>query len=311
MRVLKGLFNFLILFIILGGLFDHFHDYLPFFAPVPCEKPIAYKLGAFDEKFEITPEEFVKAIAEAEAVWEKPSGKDLFAYAPEDKSGRALEINLVYDYRQEASGKLADLGVRVEETQASYDSLKAKYVAKKAEYEKAKKNFEVRLAAFDARKAEYDKSVDEWNAKGGAPAPEYNRLEAERVELEKEAKALETEQARVNRLVGEVNAFVAALNRLAGSLNLSVDRYNAVNETRGETFEEGVYQSDGFKRSINIYEFGNRAKLIRVLAHELGHALDLDHVPDAKSIMYEYNQSDSLTLSEADKDELALKCQPK
>lgn len=308
MGALKGIFNFLILFIILGGLFDHFYDYIPLLAPEPCEAPMSYALGNFDERFGISREEFLSAIEEAEKVWEEPYGRDLFAYNPENDSMKVLDINLVYDYRQEASGKLKDIGVDVEETQSSYDSLKSKFEAKKSEYERAKRDFNARVSAFDKRKDAYDASVDSWNAKGGAPEPEFSKLEAERLALEKEAQALEAMQTRVNRLVGEVNAFVVALNRLAGTLNLSVDRYNTINETRGETFEEGVYQTDGFTSSIDIYEFTSRTKLVRVLAHELGHALGIGHVEDSKSIMYEYNQSDSLIISEKDKSALDLIC---
>lgn len=47
---------------------------------------------------------------------------------------------------------------------------------------------------------------------------------------------------------------------------------------------------------------------MRVLAHELGHALGLDHVDDKEAIMYQLNQGDNLTLSEADIKALKTKC---
>ena len=99
-----------------------------------------------------------------------------------------------------------------------------------------------------------------------------------------------------------------AINRLAATLNLSVENYNNINTARGESFEEGVYHSEGVKREIDIYEFSNREKLVRVLAHELGHALGLPHVQDPKAIMYELNQGTSEKLSSADIVALDAKC---
>ena len=94
----------------------------------PCTQPIGYTLNTFDNRFGISKADFLNALSSAEAIWEKPFGKDLFTYAPQ---GGSLKINLVYDYRQQATSKLKGLGIIVKDDQASYDSLKLKYNALK------------------------------------------------------------------------------------------------------------------------------------------------------------------------------------
>lgn len=257
--------------------------YILFLKAAPCAEPIPYRLDGFDKKFGISQEYFLSALSDAEAIWEKPYGKELFKYTPTSTSSYDLKINLVYDYRQQSTSKLASLGIAVDDSRASYDSLKAKLTTLKAQYETQKSEFSARVQAFNSGDRR-DKT---------------------------EAQYLQNMEIRLNGMVDEINALVVALNRLVDSLNLSVEKYNTTNAARGESFEEGVYSSDGIDRKIDIYEFSNRTKLVRVLAHELGHALGLEHVKDPKAIMYEFNQGSNETLTEGDLVELRLKCSVK
>ena len=269
-----------------------------------CARPIAYSIGSFDPKFGISKADFLKNIAHAESVWERPAGKEFFVYAPDG----GLKINLIYDYRQEATTKLKKLGLVMGDDKASYDSLKLKYDAMNADYVRKKTEFNSRVAAFNARQSAYEKEVLYWNKRGGASRSEYDRLTAEKDSLDTEISEISGMQFDINAEAEDINALVSVLNRAAGELNLNVAKFNTIGKQTGSEFEEGNYQSGPEGQEIDIYQFDSQAKLVRVLAHELGHALGLEHLDNPKAIMYRLNQGTNEKLAADDLSAVKKRC---
>lgn len=275
-----------------------------FLGNAPCQKPITYSLDSFDSRFNISKEDFLSAISAAAAVWDKASGKNLFQYSPDGN----LKINLIYDYRQEATDQLKNLGFKIDDTKSSYDALKAEYLSQKSAYDSANAALQSKIADFQTQKQKYDAEVAYWNGRGGAPKDVYDSLTAEGNNLKSEADQINADEDGLNKQAATVNAVVDALNLTAHKINVTVQTFNKIGASTGEEFSEGLYIADTSGTRIEVYQFNNRSQLIRLLAHELGHALGLDHVNDPNAIMYKLNESKNIAPTADDIAELKAVC---
>ncbi|MFA6215094.1 MAG: matrixin family metalloprotease [Patescibacteria group bacterium] len=266
-----------------------------YFTP-PCQKPISYRLGAIDQRFNLTEKDLLAAAKQAADIWSEPINRPLFNYSTTGE----IKINLIYDYRQEATDKLKKLGIEVKDDKNSYDSLKLKYDASVSQYNNQKAALETLISSYEQKQAAYNARVKSWNDRGGAPAAVYEQLNQEKKSLNDLAAKINSQAAKVNDLVDNLNAEATILNKLITELNLTADKYNGVNSTLGGEFNEGVYQQDESGQAINIYEFDNQQRLIRLLAHELGHALGLEHTDNPSDIMYRLNQGTNEKLTDTD-----------
>lgn len=270
----------------------------------PCKFTISYSIGGFDTDFGISKKDFLSAVVDAEAIWEKPLGKNLFQYS---ENGH-LKINLIYDDRQNVTDKLKDMGISVKNDRKTYDEMKAKYESIVSEYNSQKSSYTQRLTLFQERKTVYERQVNLFNKRGAVNKEVYNSLNLERDYLNREAVALNEIQKSLNDKVNDINTLTSALNQLVKSLNINVEKYNTIGGSLGREFEEGVYRSSSDGQEIDIFQFDSRTKLVRVLAHEFGHALGLDHNEDSKAIMYRLNNGINEKLTQTDLKDLKALC---
>lgn len=310
-RLFGKLLNIAILVLILGGLYYYREPLLQlaqnnFQIGKACTKPLTYSIGTFDEKFNLTKEEFLKEIESAEKLWETPLGLNLYEY---EESGGQITVNLIYDHRQEATDELKKLGILIDNDQASYDAIKERHTELLEKHEQLKRSIEQKTNAFESEKSMYEAEVRYYNARGGAPEAKYNELNTLKKMLDQKIAEINSLVQEINSLVKEINTNVSLLNQLAKNLNLKVKDYNTIGSSAGSEFREGEYIQDGFTRSIQVYQFSNKNQLMRVMAHELGHAVGLDHLDNPQAIMYYLNEGSNDSATGDDIDAMKLLCE--
>jgi predicted RNase H-like nuclease (RuvC/YqgF family) len=263
--------------------------------------PLAYTVGTIDSQFDITEDEVQRALTDAERIWEGETGRNLFVYT----ESKGLPVSFAYDERQQKTETLQGLeknleSLPVDKSKEQAETKISQYEAVRVMYEKAVKEYQGRVDAFN-------KEVAQMNSKWGAGQDALEDLEKKKKRLEAEFKAIEEQRRKLNGLAAVVDKEVQENRQL-------VERYNSVvtnfNEARGaeEEFDQGVYTGD----AITIYQYDDYQHLVLVLAHELGHALGLEHVEDSGALMYylmENQDVNNISITQGDKEALNNLCQ--
>lgn len=269
-----------------------------------CRQPITYAVGTVDPRFNLSKSDLKADLKAAELVWEKPLGLNLF----QESATGTVKVNLIYDSRQLISEQVQKGKMELLDKQKVFDQHKATYDARVADLKARVADYKARGEEFDRRNKEYARDVDLSNGKGGAPAFEYQRLVKEQKWLKNEAIALNELGPALSDEAREINGVAALLNKMVANFRLTAKKINALSQSRGVEFNEGIYRQNGKVTEIDIYQFENKNQLVRVLAHELGHALGLSHIPDEGAIMYETNLGTNLEATTADLEAVNKAC---
>lgn len=272
--------------------------------PSPCREPLTYRIGNVDERFGLTRQEFAIAADMAAAMWGKPLSHELFR---EDHNG-TIEINLVYDYRQEATDNLKKLNFKVNNTKDSYGELKSRWESLKSEYEQKNAALKASFSAYNTRVDSFNAENKSWSRRGGVPESVYKRLTSEKNDLNSLRGNLQAQQDELKKLTDTINNLVIVINEIAANYNLDLVNYQNTGNILRHEFCEGFYEYKDGRQSITIYQFDNDYRLVRVLAHEFGHALGLKHSEDQKAVMYRLIQSDTIELSADNIASLKARC---
>lgn len=253
------------------------YNSIPLLSYSVCSTPLEYKLGSVDPRFSLSTSEALDNIEEGGKIWSDSAGKKLYTYSPDAD----LTINFEYDARQALNTKINQLNNEVDQKEQTL----------KQQIEQYKTD----VKAFDARLNEFENTVQKYNKEGGAPEGVYEDLIKQQNQLKSDSDALNARARELNLSTNNYNSDVAILNQDVNQFNTAIK----------EKPEEGVY--DPNTNTISIYFADQHDELVHTLAHELGHALGMDHVNNSNAIMYP-NTTNLLVLTDDDKAKLAYTC---
>lgn len=253
--------------------YDHYFYYSP------CDSPLKYKIGSIDSKFYLSKDELIADLDQAAQIWNRAEGKKLLQFDPE---AAQLEVEMIYDNRQALKTQINQLEGNLKQTNSSLQP-------SIAEYDKLALDFKQRLQ-------DLNNQIEAINKQGGATQDEYNQITGKQNDLKSLADQLNRMARDLNKSTNLYNQEVSQLDQTVGSFNQALDLRP----------EEGLYKPA--ENKIEVYFYITRNELIHTLAHELGHALGLDHNTNQKSIMYP-KSTQQIIISKVDLNDLTTICQ--
>jgi hypothetical protein len=265
----------------------------------PCQTTLGYTIGRLDPQFGLSKAEFSKEIDMASSVWSNAIQKKLFEYS----EGGPLTINLIYDERQVRTENVSNLALEISNAKESADTIRTEYEKEKIDYTAFLNSLKEEAQDFQTKYSAYEAKVESYNARGGAPKAEYDQMMLELTSLKDEGAALEAKRKEMLAKEDSINTKVAKYNEFATYINGLIERSNALGAKK---FTEGRFSPNTM--TIDIYQYNDTNKLRRVLTHELGHALGINHNTNVRSIMYSVNSATTTALSAEDVKSLYAVC---
>ena len=249
----------------------------------PCTQPLTWRIGEMDERFGLSKEELKRFTHAAGKLWSDATegGRPLFEYDPDGD----VAIHLIYDERQQMIEGEMGLAGQINEERQRYDRLHAEYLQLADHYEGALSDYQTLRKSYEEKLAVHNRRVDEWNAGEGGPQEMADELVNSARELEQMKQALQEHQGEVNQAGAAVQSHQFQLEEIFEKKDQLISQYNR--QFAGEhRLSQGEYVNREGEQRINIYHYLTLNHLLRVLAHEMGHALGLGHVESRESVMH-------------------------
>ena len=272
-----------------------------------CDIPITLHLEQPDGRFGLEEATIRHTLIEAIDLWEGASDTQLFVLTENE----GMPVRFVYGERQATGADQARERAQLDERRRALEQDRARFEGRREELSREIDEFEREQRALNRRIERHQQAVTDYNeGRGPRDAARRDQLVAKQQALEEQQTALDTRRSALERRQENLNAQGQQLNQAFDSLSAELDSYNEAASAQGG-FELGRFTLEGGERRIEIFQALDQDQLRLILAHELGHALGIDHVPQEDAIMSSHlTQSNAgrTGLSRADRTALMAAC---
>lgn len=251
----------------------------------PFDTRVRYRIGTIDPRFGLSRQQVEQVVNEAIDIWHQGTGKQWFVYDDDAQ----LTINFLYDDRQQRT-------IDVNRNKDKLQHLEQQRQQQRASIEPEKQRLQQKFQEIMAQRQQYQADVKQYEYLYQHYAQQH-QLHQHHVQQQ-----LSEMHHQLQRQERDLNDAINRFKMEETSLNFKIDQFNQLTDQRNQTvnvikqrfppheFHKGIFNGT----VINIYQYWSMADLRLTLAHEFGHALDLDHHQDPQGLMYPVAQEQNL-----------------
>lgn len=251
----------------------------------PCGEPMSYSIGTVDSQFSLTAEDVADAAKNAAALWNNGGQRVLIQKVHGNENEPDIIINFEYDKRQARTDGEFRFREEIRSYQIRLDQLQEQHEQKRKQFDEQTQS-NIQLADRTTKELNtLNGWVAEKNEEGGFTEFEYEQFLQRKSQVEEKQGKIIKEKERLDQFAQTINREMEDLNEMFAENNRLIERYN--DDFAGDMrFTKATYQRMGNRGVITVNQFMNKRELALILAHEMGHALGLDHLTNPQSVMY-------------------------
>jgi len=247
----------------------------------PCSEPLELRVGTLDDRFQIDHITLKNALRDVADLWSSAMEEPVVVYS-EDAD---LTVDLLYAEEQQLTDGERQFRDRLQSESTSIEVLERRVNEGEHRYQREARNYEVEMEQLQVSIDRLNQWVNIHNRNGGLNEDELRQYEYRKASIDKKSAELEKMQANLMKDTEILNRMISELNRRIENKNDLVDEYNRT-FTGERKFTQGAYEWNQTGEKIQVFQFSSLDELKLVLAHEVGHALGLQHVENPSSVMY-------------------------
>jgi len=247
----------------------------------PCQDPLTITVGEIDDRFGITESEVIATIKNVSEKWSEDVGIPVVSYS---ESGE-IELHLRYDVQQQMTDRERQFRNRLQMKEYQIEALETNYLESVENFEEWNDEYQRESERVQEMLNQLNAWIEQVNSEGGFNSEQLEILKERRASVDRLSGRMEQSGVELTERVNDINNELRQMNRMIEEKNMLIQEYN---ETFSGTrrFTQGSYEQSENGKWINIFQFTNREELELVIAHEIGHALGLEHVENPASVMH-------------------------